>query len=54
VAGRIWGQVRRYSNDKENPYQGTEEVDENEETHGEKTESTKLGKENQLAQVMDG
>jgi len=38
--------VRNYRNDKGNSYQGTEEVDENEEAHGEKTESAKLGKEN--------
>lgn len=35
------------------PYQSTKEVDEDEETHGEKTESAKLGKEDQFAQVVD-
>lgn len=36
-----------------NPYQGTEEVNENEKAHGEKTEPAKLGKENQFAQVVN-
>lgn len=37
-----------------NPYQSPEEVNEDEKSHGEKTESTKLGKEYQLAQVVNG
>lgn len=46
--------MRKGWNKKEGAYQSAEEVNENEETHGEETESAKLGEEYQLAKVVNG